>query len=291
MRLTKKAKRAIMIGLIPALVIYIGFAIIPIVVSFYYSFMEWNGFSEMTFIGLDNYKQLFKDHLFWNSLKNNIYVLIASVGGQISIALAIALLLNRKLKAVKFFRTIGFMPVVLSSVVVSLTWSLIYNVDDGLLNVVLRSIGLENWTMNWLGDENLAMLSVSVTIIWQFIGLYMIIFLAALQNVPKEILEAADIDGASEWTKTWKIIIPTIKNTIFAALVLAISGSLKTFDQIYVMTSGGPNHATEVAAMYMYTKTFESLQFGYGSAISVLIFLFSLAIIIIANKLMGQKAI
>lgn len=291
MKLSKHSKWLIVVGLLPALAIYVIFSIVPIFMSFYYSLMSWNGFSNMQFVGLDNFKELFTDKLFWNSLKNNVYVIIASVVGQLSIALFLALLINRKLKGATIFRTIGFIPVILSSVVVALTWNLIYNAQTGLLNEFLRTVGLEIFAQNWLGDQKLAMLSVCVTIIWQFIGLYFIIFLAALQNIPTEIIEAAKIDGASEWKRTTKIIIPMLKDTIFAALILAISGSLKTFDQIFVMTNGGPAHSTEVSAIYMYNKTFESLQFGYGSAIAVVIFIFGLALIFLVNVLLGRKAI
>ncbi len=289
MKITRKVKWGIGLGLIPALLIYIGFAIVPIIISFYYSLVKWDGFSPMHFVGLANFKRLIHDGLFWNSLKNNVYIIIASVVGQLVLALFFALILNTKIKGAKFFRTIGFLPVVLSSVVVSLTWSLILNPTNGLLNTVLRHLGLGVMAENWLGSEHWAMFSVCMVIIWQFIGLYMIIFLAALQNVPNEILEAADIDGASEWTKTWKIVVPMIKETILAALVLAISGSLKAFDQIYIMTSGGPSHSTEVSAIYMYKQTFENLQYGYGSAISVFIFIFGLAIILILNAFMRNR--
>lgn len=289
MTLSKRSKWLIVLGLLPALIIYICFSIIPIFMSFYYSLMSWDGFSNMEFIGLDNFIKLFSDELFWNSLKNNVYVIVASVVGQLSIALFLALLLNRKIKGAKIFRTIGFIPVILSSVVVALTWNLIYNSETGLINEILRLVGLESFALNWLGDQKLAMFSVSVTIIWQFIGLYFIIFLAALQNIPREIIEAARIDGASEWKQTWKITIPMLKETIFAALILAISGSLKTFDQIYVMTSGGPSHSTEVSAIYMYNRTFESLQFGYGSAIAVMIFIFGIVLISITNLLVNRK--
>jgi len=290
MILSKRSKWIILVGLLPALLIYIIFSIVPIAMSFYYSLMSWNGFSDMEFVGFENFSKLFSDKLFWNSIKNNIYVVIASVVGQLSIALFLAILLNRKLKGAKIFRTIGFIPVILSSVVVALTWSLIYNSETGLLNELLRLIGLESLALNWLGDQKLAMISVCVTIIWQFIGLYLIIFLAGLQNIPTEILEAAKIDGASEWKQTWSIIIPMLKETIFACLILAISGSLKTFDQIYVMTNGGPAHATEVSAIYMYNKTFESLQFGYGSAIAVMIFIFGIVLIAVTNLLIRRKS-
>ncbi|MGG3941848.1 sugar ABC transporter permease [Peribacillus psychrosaccharolyticus] len=291
MHLAKKSKFAIIIGLLPALLLYTIFAIVPILQSFYYSLMEWNGFSEMKFVGLSNFKTLFQDPLFWKSAKNNLFVVIASVLGQIPIALIIALLLNRKLKGAKFFRTIGFLPVVLSTVVISLTWSLIYNTKNGLINELLRTVGLESLTQNWLGDTSWSMIAVCITVIWQFVGLYLIIFLAALQNIPEEVLEAAKIDGASEWVTTWKITIPMIWDTIIVAVILCISGSLRTFDLIYVMTHGGPAHSTEVMALYMFNETFNKLQYGYGSAVSVVIFFFSLLLIFIVTKSMGKKMI
>ena len=290
-KLTRKSKAAITLGILPAFIFYVVFAIYPILQSFYYSVMDWNGFNEMTFVGLDNFKKLFADPLFWNSVKNNIYVVLVSVLGQVPIALFFALLLNRKLKGAKLFRTIGFLPVVLSTVVISLTWSLIYNSRNGLINEFLGSIGLDSLAQNWLGDTKWTMASVLVVVVWQFIGLYLIIFLAALQNVPAEVLEAAKIDGASEWATTWKITIPMIWDTILVAIILCIAGSLKTFDLIYVMTHGGPAHSTDVMALYMFNETFTKLQYGYGSAVSVFIFFFSLILIAIVNKVLGKKMI
>ncbi|WP_139891076.1 carbohydrate ABC transporter permease [Bacillus sp. D386] len=291
MKLTKKTKGAFILGILPAFLLYIVFAIYPILQSFYYSFMDWNGFNEMTFVGLDNFKKLFADSLFWNSVKNNIYVVLVSVLGQVPLALFFALLLNRKMKGAKLFRTIGFLPVVLSTVVISLTWSLIFNSRNGLINEFLRSIGLDSFAQNWLGDTKWAMASVLVVVVWQFVGLYLIIFLAALQNIPTEVLEAAKMDGASEWATTWKITIPMIWETILVAITLCIAGSLKTFDLIYVMTHGGPAHSTDVMALYMFNETFSKLQYGYGSAVSVFIFFFSLILIAIVNKVLGKKMI
>ncbi|WP_375338914.1 carbohydrate ABC transporter permease [Geobacillus thermodenitrificans] len=281
----------IWLGILPALLIYTVFAILPILQSFYYSLMKWNGISEMTFVGLANFVELLKDSDFWNSVKNNILVVLASVFGQVPIALLIAILLNRKLKGSRLFRTIGFLPVVLSTVVISITWNLVYNSKYGLINEFLRSIGLDFLTQNWLGDSDLALYSVLVVIVWQFVGLYLIIFLAALQNIPNEVLESAKIDGASEWVTTWKITIPMIWDTILVAIVLCISGSLKTFDLIYVMTNGGPAHSTEVMAIYMFNETFKNFNYGYGSAVSVFIFLFSLVLIVIVRKLFKLKGI
>lgn len=289
MQAARRKRLAIMIGLLPALAVYIIFSIIPIIQAFYYSVMEWDGLTDMNFVGLDNFIKILKDPIFWNSFKNNIYVVLASVIGQISIALFLAILLNRKLKGAKFFRTIGFMPVVLSTVVIALTWNLIYDSESGLLNGILKAVGLENLAQNWLGNPKLAMISICIVIIWQFVGQYLIIFMAALQNVPKGVLESAQIDGATEWKTTWKVTIPMIWETIVVAVILCISGSLRTFDLIFVMTHGGPSHSTDVMALYMYDYTFQNIQYGYGSAVSVIIFVFSLGFIFIITRLMGRK--
>lgn len=284
-------RRWIVLGLAPALLVYLLFAVFPILQSVYLSFMDWDGLTAMRFIGLGNYIEALQNPTFWNSFKNNLYVVAASVFGQVPIALALALLLNRRIKGAKFFRTAGFLPVVISTVIVSLTWSMVYNTEYGLLNRFLKAVGLGSLAQNWLGDPKWAMLSVCITIIWQFIGLYFIIFLAALQNVPQELYEAAELDGASEWVKTWKITIPMIKETLLVSVILCISGSLRTFDLIYVMTNGGPARATEVMAIYMFNETFSSTRYGYGSAVSVLILAFSLMLIYVASKVFETKTI
>ncbi len=166
---------------------------------------------------------------------------------------------------------------------------MIFNVEYGMFNCFLELIGLEFLRQNWLGDPDLAMFAVCVVIIWQFVGLYFIIFMSALQTVPNDILEAAELDGANEWQKTWYVTLPSIWNVILVSIVLCISGSLKTFDLIFVMTSGGPANATEVMATYMYTETFRGLRYGYGSAISVLIFVFSIGMISLCTKWLGRR--
>ena len=290
MHILQRNKLAILIGLVPALLIYLIFSIIPILISIYYSFMDWNGFGAMKFVGLQNFIDIAKDPVFWKSLKNNLFVVAASVFGQIPIALGLALLLNRKLRGAKIFRTIGFMPVVISTVVISLTWNMLLNSEFGFVNQLLKMIGLGSLAQNWLGDPKLSMISVCITIIWQFVGLYFIIFLAALQNVPAEVLEAAEIDGASGWKRTLFITIPMIWDTILLSVILCISGSLRTFDLIYVMTNGGPAHSTEVMAIYMYEKTFSSMKYGYGSAVSLYIFAFSLILIWISKLILQRKS-
>lgn len=289
MEIIRRNKKYIIIGLLPALLFYTVFVIYPIVRSFFYGFYDWNGLRQPVYIGLKNFKDILTDQVFWLSFKNNIFVVVASVFGQIPLGLIIAIVLNRKLKGAGFFRSAFFMPMILSTVVVGLLWSTILNSQVGILNHVLQSIGLEKLAKDWLGDPKYAMYTVSGVIIWQFIGLYMIIFLAALQNVPAEITEAADIDGAGEVRKLFSITLPMVWDTIVAAVVLCIAGSMRSFDLVFVLTGGGPAHSTELMATYMYNKTFSVYKYGYGSAVSLVIFVISFSFILFSRLLMNKK--
>lgn len=291
MHTLNQKKWAILFGMLPALLIYSVFSVLPIFNSFYYSFMDWDGLGAMSYIGLDNFREILAEPIFWQSAYNNLLVLLASVFGQVPIALFVALLITSKIKGRKFFRSVGFLPVVISTVIISLVWNMVFNYDIGMINQLLRILGLDHLAQNWLGDPTTAMYAVCFTVIWQYIGLYLIIFLAALQNISGEIIEAAEIDGATGLQKTWHITLPMLKPTILVSVMLCISGSLKTFDLIYVMTHGGPYHATEVMALYMYNETFSSLRYGYGSAVSLLIFIFSFALILVVNALLKPKEI
>lgn len=289
MNLIFKNKKIIILGLLPALVIFILFVIIPIFQSFYYGFFKWNGLSEPVFIGIKNFVDVFTDKVFWLSFKNNLLVVVASVFGQIPIGLLMAIVLNKKMKSTSFFRTIFFLPMILSTVVVGLLWSSILNVQVGIVNKVFEAVGLSQLAQNWLGDPDIAMITICFVIIWQFVGFYMLIFLAGLQNIPNEVFEASAIDGANEFQKLIKITIPMMWETIISAVVLCIAGSMRTFDLVFVMTKGGPAHATELMATYMYNKTFEVYKYGYGSAVSLVIFIISFSFIILSRKLMTKN--
>ncbi|GGA24178.1 carbohydrate ABC transporter permease [Paenibacillus physcomitrellae] len=289
MQTLKRSRFAIFIGLFPALVIYLGIAIVPIGISLYYSLMNWNGIGSMKFIGLDNYVQMLQDDTFWLSVKNNVIIMVTGLIGQIPIGLLMALLLNRGMKGSGFFRTVGFMPVVISSVMVSLIFGMVYNTEYGLLNNLLGFFGLESWQQNWLSDSKWSMLSISVAYIWQNCGLYMVMFLAALQNIPDEVNEAAELDGATGFKKTRFITIPMLRSTLMVTIVYSISNSFRVFDLIQVLTGGGPAHQTEVMTIYMYNSAFMNLRYGYGSAASILILLFSLIVISIVNRVTREK--
>ncbi|MDU2241676.1 MAG: sugar ABC transporter permease, partial [Paenibacillus sp.] len=219
MQTLRGTKLAIFIGLFPALIIYLGIAIVPIGMSLYYSVMDWNGIGSMKFVGLDNFVKILGDDTFWLSVKNNVIIMVTGLIGQIPLGLLLALLLNRGLKGSGFFRTVGFMPVVISSVMVSLIWGMVYNTEYGMLNNLLGIVGLDGWKQNWLGDDRWSMLSISIAYIWQNCGLYMVIFLAALQNIPDEVNEAAELDGATGLKRTFRITIPMIRSTLMVGVV------------------------------------------------------------------------
>ena len=274
-----RTKRFIVIGLAPALILYTLFVFVPVIWSAYYGFFDWKGIGEARFIGLANYAEVLGDPVFWRSLKNNLIFVAASVFGQIPIALALAVVLHKNSFLQRFLRSAFFIPMVLSTVVIGMIWQYIYHPQIGILNELLDRLGLSSWKMQWLSDPNIAIFSMVPPLIWSFVGLYLIIFISALQNIPSEIHDAAKIDGASGATKLFRVTLPMIWGTLQVAIVLCISGSLKSFDLVYVMTKGGPAHATELLATYMYNSTFSVYRYGYGSAISTTIVLISLLFI------------
>ncbi|CDQ39022.1 MULTISPECIES: carbohydrate ABC transporter permease [Virgibacillus] len=289
MQANLKLKGLLVITLLPALLLYSFFVIIPIFWSSYYGFFEWSGLGEATYIGFQNYMEVIQSSVFWRSFKNNMIIVAASVFGQVPIALALALMLRKRNWFQKVVRSAVFLPMVISTVVVGLIWGYIYDPELGVINAVLRAVGLESWTKSWLSDPSVNMYAVAVPIIWNYIGPYLIIFIAAIQNIPSEMEEAAMIDGASGWKKLIYIILPNMWTTIKVAVVLCISGSLKAFDQVFVMTGGGPAESTEILATYMYNNTFLVYRYGYGSAVSTMIIILSLILIGISQLLMRRK--
>lgn len=290
MQSSRKVKWLLVITLLPALLLYSTFVIVPIFWSAYYGFFDWSGISESTFIGLDNYKEVVTDTIFWRSFKNNLIIVAASVFGQIPIALGFALLLRKNTFFQRFVRSAIFFPMVVSTVVVGLIWGYIYHPQFGIVNTILEFVGLESWTRAWLADPSVNMYAVTIPIIWNYIGPFLIIFIASVQNIPAEIEEAASIDGARGFKKLFGITLPMMWTTIIITVVLAISGSLKAFDQIYIMTGGGPAQSTELMATYMYNNTFLIYRYGYGSAVSTMIIILSLIIIVFSQLIMRKRS-
>lgn len=274
--------------LIP-LALYIFAVFIPLLTAAFYSLFEWKGGPNKTFIGVANYIALIKDEIFWLSFSHNLYLILLCVIGQVGIAFIFVMMINTRFVKLKgIHRTFGFFPSTIAAVYVGFIWIMVYDSRRGLLNFFLESIGRKDLTQVWLNNPNLVMTLVAIPLIWQYIGYYMLILLSATSAIDKEIYESAELDGASSLQKSIYIVLPMIKNTIFVCLVLCVSGNMKAFDNIYVMTAGGPGNNSMVMAMYGYKISFSQGNMGYGSAISVGIFVLGLLVVglmqLISNK-------
>ncbi len=286
-----KDKKAIFIFVFPALLIFFIAIILPIILSTYYSLLSWDGIGKATFIGFKNYVNLFVNNTdgFTKSVQNSFVLAILSVVIQLPLALSLALILARGVKGEGFFRTIYFIPVIMSTVVIGQLWMKIYHPDYGMLNIILKNIGLGKYAHAWIADPKTALFAVFVPIIWQYIGYHMLLMYAAIKSVSPDIYEAAKIDGASEFKMATAITIPLIKPILQVCVVFAVTGSFKAFDLIYIITNGGPLHASEVPSTLMYNTIFNKYMYGYGSAMSTFIIVECLVFTLIMGKLFQAK--
>lgn len=275
--------------LFPPILIYTVFVIYPILSGLSTSFYQWRGIGEKTWIGLGNYQKLITDENFTNALFNTFKYMIVQVPVILVLALLFAILMSNshKSKWADFYRSSVFMPFVLPSVAVALLWSTIFNPITGLLNMFLRSIGLDFLATEWLGNPDTAFWAIVWVKTWSSVGFYTLLFIAGISNIPKEVLEAADIDGASRWKKSTKIIIPMLSPVLKVVVIFLILNSLKMFEEPQLMTGGGPNRATEPLSLYMYEQAFSNFNFGYASTIGVVFFIITFIFSIFTIKTMG----
>lgn len=272
--------RTIFMYLLIPVAMFMFTVFVPLVTALVYSFYEWKGGPQKTFTGLQNYITLFHDSTFWQAFGHNIYLVIVCIIGQIGIAFVLVMMVNSKLTKLKgMHRTFGFFPSTISAVCLGLIWNMIYHNQYGLINWFLRAIGREDLCQVWLNNTDLVMLLVSIPLIWQYIGYYMVIMLSAIAGIDTEIFESAEIDGANGFQRALYITLPLIKNTMLVCITLCVAGNMKAFDNIFVMTKGGPGTASMVMAMYGYQISFNQSNMGYGSCISVGIFVLSLLVI------------
>lgn len=269
--------------LAPNLIGLIVFMVIPAVASIGISFTNWTMLNSPTFIGLDNYKELIHDSLFWYTLKNTAVYVFWKVPVNIFISIAFAVLLNKKMYGRSIFRSIFFLPMVASSVSVALLWQPLFETNNGVLNVMLRAIGLKG--LPWIYSQETAMMSVILVALWKEIGYYMVMFLAGLQSIPATYYEAAEIDGSSPLRTFFKITVPLISPTTFFVFIISVIGSFQIFDLTSVLTAGGPANSTYTTIMYVYKAGFNFFRMGYASAISTILFLIILVLTTIQNKL------
>ncbi|WP_257984346.1 carbohydrate ABC transporter permease [Neobacillus cucumis] len=273
---------------LPALALLFTFLILPVILAFVYSFMNYNMLNpdEKVFTGLDNYIRLFQDKIFFTALKNTLYFTVLVVPLQCGVALFLAILVNKKVKVASLGRVFFFSPVVTSMVVVAILWTFLYNVDNGLINHTLNFFGIKN--QPFLLSPNQAMNSIIFMSIWQAAGFQMMIFLAGLKDVPEELYEAAEIDGANVWQKFRNVTLPSIQHVTGFVLIITTIQAFRLFIQPYVMTNGGPSDSTKTLVFMLYENGFQFRDVGYSSAIAVVFFLVVLVASMILKKILKQ---
>jgi raffinose/stachyose/melibiose transport system permease protein len=284
--LTRKTQ-ALLLG--PALVVFGLFVLLPIGYSFFLSLHSWSGGPKMKFIGLNNYAALVGDLDFWGSFLHNLFLVVFCLVGQILLGFLVAVfMMSKLLKFKELHRTVLFFPVVLSAVIVGFMWSMIYNPDFGFLPRLLKILGLSNWVLPYLDDPGMVMIFVSLPIVWQYVGLYMVIFLTGYQTIEPSLFEMAQIDGANAYQRMMHLTVPLLSETFGVALMLCIAGNMKIFDHIFVMTGGGPGKSSQVMALYAYNQAFEMFRLGYSSAVSIGIIVLSLGLILLSRRFIGE---
>ncbi len=287
LRLTKVAlaeERAAWLFLAPSLVLFAIFTAIPVISAFFISFTQWNLFNEVTWVGLGNYLELARDEIFAKVLGNTAYFVLISVPVQIILALACALVLNRGIKGQTFFRVVYFLPVVTSTIAAALVWAWLFNSNFGLINAGLSLVGVTDLP-KWMGSTRWAMPAIIIVSIWQNLGYAMVLFLAGLQNIGKDVHDAAALDGATGWDRFWHITLPLLSPTTFFVVVISIIGSFQVFELVLVMTKAGPANATNTLVYYIYQNGFQFYQMGYASAAAMVLFLIVLAFTLVQYKL------
>ncbi len=266
-------KPAFLVMLAPTLLLFTAYVIVPIGIALYYSFTNFTGIGKPDFVGLSNYKMLLGDKIFYLSLKNTGIVLVLSAVTVIPLSFLLALLLNRTFPGVKAAKALNFSPNIIAPILVGLIWVFILDPSMGLINALLRQIGLENLQPEWIGGRKLTPYAVVLVYLWKVLGYNATIFVTAFKTIPDEIYEAASIDGASGMKKIWYITLPMIRSTVVVVVLLLITGVFKIFEIVVQLTGGGPNHLSEMVVTYMYYMTFQCTKYGYGMSIAIVAFL------------------
>ncbi len=272
--------------------IYLLVIIVPFFQSFHLSLTDWNGISEhFNFVGLSNYLMVFSDPAFSNAVIHNFIWVVMYLLLPTSLGLVLAVLLDKKIRGAVFFKSVIYLPMIFSYVIAGMIWTFIYEPRLGIINLALEATGLQQYARAWIADPDTALFSVIVAASWQHTGLCMVLFLAGLQGVRSDLVEAAEIDGCNRAEVFFFVVLPQLKNTTIVVVSLTIINALKSFDIVYIMTRGGPFRSSEVLTTLMYREAFWNYRMGYGSAIANMLFFMVLVMIVIYfRSAMGRES-
>jgi len=268
-RRRKRLELTLLLG--PALVLFVGFVLAPIAVAAYYSLHTWNGFGPLAWAGLSNYGHALSDPVFQHAVLHNLIFAGLSIVVQLPLSIALALMLNRRIRGRALLRLVVFMPYVLSEAITAVIWLLLLQ-PGGFADALLKAVGLGGLVHQWLADGGIVLYVLFAVITWKYIGFGIILLLAGLQGVPAELREAAALDGASAWQTTRHVVLPLLGPTIRIWIFLSVIGSLQLFDVVWIMTTGGPANASTTMATYLVDHGFKRYEFGFGSAVAVILF-------------------
>ncbi|POP33630.1 sugar ABC transporter permease [Lactonifactor longoviformis] len=269
-------RRAKTVMVLPTLIIYAVFIIVPVFVAIYYSFTDYSGLGKAEFVGIQNYTRMFHDALFLIAFRNTVVVLICSAVFLLAGSFLMALLMNVSFRGNAFFKMVVFAPYVIAPIIIGIIWGYILNPNYGLVNSVLRSLGLDVLAIEWIGGTKWSPLALAIVFTWQVLGFHATIFLSGIKAIPGDIYEACSIDGANAFQRLFYVTIPMLKETFIINIVLIVTGVFKIYELVYQMTGGGPAHQSELLTSYMYFTVFSSRRYGYGMAIAVAILVLSI---------------
>lgn len=275
--------------LLPGILFYFFILVLPEITSLPFSLYKWSGISNALFIGLKNFKFLFKDVIFYKSLINSIILIVECNTILLVVGFILAVLLRRRFIGNDIFKTIIFLPIVIAPMLAALTWRFMLDPDLGLINNVLKKIHLDFLALKWIGSGYLSVFAIGIVLCWCTLGVDVVIMLAGARGIPEDFFEVAEIDGASSFKKAVFITLPMIREQIFICIVLNTMGAFKVFEIVYYLTAGGPAHKTELLSTYMYKVGFGNYNYGYGSAISVITIIIGLLLAFITLRLIREK--
>ncbi|TMR96338.1 carbohydrate ABC transporter permease [Nonomuraea basaltis] len=288
----RRAWRGILVGwsfILPNFVGFALFTLIPMLAAFVLAFLEWDSYSAPEWVGLDNFQRLLGDENFHVALRNTLYYAAGHIPLTLVVALGLAMALNRKIRGVQLFRTAAFFPYITSLVAVAVVWNMLFNPTAGPINQFLEAVGVAD-PPRWVASTDWAMPAVIVTSVWRDMGYYMVLYLAGLQTIPQEYYEAARVDGANAWQRFWSVTLPCLRPTTFFVVVMLTIQSFKVLDLIVVMTDGGPGRSTLVLAQLVYREGITEGQFGYSSAIALVLFLIVLIVTAVQFRLNERRS-
>lgn len=267
----------------PGLILFVGLVLVPILVAAYYSLNQWDGFGPLEWVGLQNYRQVLSDTVFQHAVLHNLIIVALSLVIQLPLSLALALLLNRRLRGRAFLRLVVFAPYVLSEAITAVVWLLLLQ-PGGFVDELMRAVGLGGLVHHWLADRGIVLYTLFVVITWKYIGFGIILLLAGLQGIPDELREAARLDGATAWEGVRHLVLPLLAPTIRIWIFLSVIGALQLFDLVWIMTLGGPANASTTMATYLIDRGFRRYEFGYGSAVAVVLFAICFAFALVYQR-------